>query len=190
MASSYTIAFTVHGRPVRWERTSQDPRSLRRHHFEKKAVTAGKADVAEAFVEALEDLGYPDQLWPWEGPCSLRLRYVYQAPKDSWPGFECVKTPDLDNLAKLVQDALNGVAYRDDRQLVRLEVERVYGQREHSSIELRFWSQPPKPPAPPRAKKPPQPSKRAGKTADPSPELTAALQLLLAPENTNERTPK
>lgn len=140
---TYTIAFAVHGHPQRWERTGQAGPGG--HRFEKSTVRHAKADVAACFVSALEDLGYPDDLWPWEGPCRLRLRSVFQRPRDWWPGRECVKTPDLDNLAKLVQDALNGVAYRDDRQLIRLEVERVYGDRERSEIELEFFHNTPKP---------------------------------------------
>lgn len=34
--------------------------------------------------------------------------------------------PDADNIAKLVLDSLNGLAYRDDAAIVRLTVEKVY----------------------------------------------------------------
>ncbi len=34
--------------------------------------------------------------------------------------------PDLDNIAKSVLDALNGLAYLDDKQIVFLEVEKFY----------------------------------------------------------------
>lgn len=37
-----------------------------------------------------------------------------------------VKRPDLDNIAKAVLDALNGLAYQDDSQIVRLVVEKYY----------------------------------------------------------------
>ena len=37
-----------------------------------------------------------------------------------------VHTPDLDNLAKFVMDALNGVIYTDDRQVVRLILRKTY----------------------------------------------------------------
>lgn len=36
------------------------------------------------------------------------------------------KAPDVDNIAKLVLDALNGVAYIDDRQVVSLFCEKIY----------------------------------------------------------------
>ena len=38
-----------------------------------------------------------------------------------------IKKPDCDNIAKAILDALNGVAYDDDKQVVRLHVEKEYG---------------------------------------------------------------
>lgn len=35
--------------------------------------------------------------------------------------------PDLDNVQKAVCDALNGIAYEDDSQIVKVNVEKVYG---------------------------------------------------------------
>ena len=37
-----------------------------------------------------------------------------------------IKVPDIDNLAKFVMDALNGVLYTDDRQIVRLTLKKTY----------------------------------------------------------------
>ena len=36
------------------------------------------------------------------------------------------KKPDVDNVAKSVLDALNGVAWLDDSQVVRLEISKSY----------------------------------------------------------------
>ena len=57
------------------------------------------------------------------GPVSLILRFVMPrpkaTPKRSTP--PAVKKPDLDKLARAVLDALSGVAYRDDSQVVSLD---------------------------------------------------------------------
>lgn len=37
------------------------------------------------------------------------------------------KKPDIDNIAKVVLDALNGVAYRDDTQVIELDLIKSYG---------------------------------------------------------------
>lgn len=45
-------------------------------------------------------------------------------------------SPDLDNIAKAIMDGLNGVAYRDDRQVVCLSVQRIKGREERVEILL------------------------------------------------------
>lgn len=37
-----------------------------------------------------------------------------------------LKKPDVDNIAKIILDALNGIAYRDDKQVVTLLVKKSY----------------------------------------------------------------
>lgn len=40
------------------------------------------------------------------------------------------KKPDADNIAKVICDALNGVAYGDDTQIIKLEVLKAYTERQ------------------------------------------------------------
>lgn len=42
----------------------------------------------------------------------------------------CPKKPDCDNIAKSILDALNGIAYDDDAQIVELSVSKVYSATE------------------------------------------------------------
>lgn len=42
----------------------------------------------------------------------------------------CPKKPDCDNIAKSILDALNGIAYDDDAQIVDLSVSKVYSATE------------------------------------------------------------
>lgn len=48
-----------------------------------------------------------------------------------------IKKPDLDNLAKSVLDALNGIVYLDDAQLVSLHVTKVYAHNPGVDIMVR-----------------------------------------------------
>jgi Holliday junction resolvase RusA-like endonuclease len=47
------------------------------------------------------------------------------------------KKVDADNLAKIVLDALNGVAYEDDKQISKLTVTKVYGKDPRVEVTLR-----------------------------------------------------
>ena len=47
------------------------------------------------------------------------------------------KKPDTDNIAKIVLDALNGLAYPDDKQVVELQVLKTYDLDGYVEVELR-----------------------------------------------------
>jgi Holliday junction resolvase RusA-like endonuclease len=75
-----------------------------------------------------------------EGPVALTIRFVRQYPK-TMSGkkreyAQPVTRPDWDNLSKAVCDALNGVAYRDDSQLVDVHVSKSYGDEPKTVITL------------------------------------------------------
>ena len=44
--------------------------------------------------------------------------------------------PDADNIAKAVCDALNGIAYKDDKQINCLTVDKVWADDEIERIEI------------------------------------------------------
>ncbi|WP_460268332.1 RusA family crossover junction endodeoxyribonuclease [Clostridium sp. CTA-17] len=48
------------------------------------------------------------------------------------------KKPDVDNIAKIILDSLNGVAYKDDSQIVDLRIIKSYTEEtERVEFELR-----------------------------------------------------
>lgn len=47
------------------------------------------------------------------------------------------KKPDCDNIAKIILDALNGIAYHDDSQVVGLVVTKHYAEEPRVEVELR-----------------------------------------------------
>ena len=46
------------------------------------------------------------------------------------------KKPDIDNIAKIVLDALNKLAYKDDTQITKLEIEKVYADQAKLYISI------------------------------------------------------
>ena len=53
--------------------------------------------------------------------------------------LEPTKKPDCDNIAKVILDALNGVAYHDDSQVVELVVHKHYA--ETTRVNVTLWSE-------------------------------------------------
>ena len=83
---------------------------------------------------------------PLEGPLELCLFFCFKRPA-SWPaarrhkvdmGYESYYTgkPDLDNLVKLVKDAGNGILWRDDAQVVKLEAHKMYSSESETGIQV------------------------------------------------------
>ena len=48
-----------------------------------------------------------------------------------------ITKPDWDNLGKIVSDSLNGIAYRDDSQIVDARVRKIYSNEPRT--EIRIW---------------------------------------------------
>ena len=44
--------------------------------------------------------------------------------------------PDTDNIAKSILDSLNGIAYKDDKQIVSLKVDKYYSEVPSVSVEI------------------------------------------------------
>lgn len=71
---------------------------------------------------------------PLTGPVRLKVSAVWPWPK-SWSARKRLtagahyKTsrPDADNIGKLIGDALNGVAWLDDAQVVEVSITKQYG---------------------------------------------------------------
>lgn len=74
---------------------------------------------------------------PEEGPLRARIYFGLPIPKSETKTNKALmlarkvfpaKKPDLDNLAKAVLDALNGVAYKDDSQIVTVLSKKNYSE--------------------------------------------------------------
>ena len=49
-----------------------------------------------------------------------------------------VTKPDTDNILKIIKDALNGVFWKDDAQVVHDEIIKVYSAEPHVSVEVEY----------------------------------------------------
>lgn len=92
--------------------------------------------VAEAFRAAGGTMG---------NYAAIRIRAYYLIPqrtrKDILEGMisgkiRPAKKPDLDNVLKIIMDALAGVAFEDDNQIVQAYVEKFYGEEPRVEVTL------------------------------------------------------
>jgi Holliday junction resolvase RusA-like endonuclease len=98
-----------------------------------RAFTDAKTANAEAWVKACAVQTFTGT--PIAGPVSVQLEIGVAVPK-SWPkkrradalagAIWPTTKPDLDNQIKLIGDALNGIVWQDDAQIVRAVVSRRY----------------------------------------------------------------
>ena len=77
-------------------------------------------------------------------PLEMIIEFHMKMP-DSWSNKKrfrmnlspCTKHTDLDNLTKTVQDALNGVAFADDSQIVSLKANKLWCDKGETYVIIR-----------------------------------------------------
>ena len=85
---------------------------------------------------------------PLSAALVVRLRFLMPRPKAHFrtgkfanvlkpkaPALH-TRTPDTDNMAKFVLDALNRVFYVDDSQIIRIECEKAYGAEDDENVRI------------------------------------------------------
>lgn len=128
------FSFTVDGAPVAKGR----PRFARRGSFV-TTYTPKNTAAAENQI-AKEALQYIPE--PITEPVALRIVFYMPIPKsyskkrsEALKNAPHIKRPDVDNLAKLVLDALNGIAWAGDSQVYSMSVEKRYSDMPRTEIE-------------------------------------------------------
>lgn len=111
------------------------PRVVRRgRHYGVKDPEASRR-----FKRELALLAGPHRLDPLpQGPLLLIVTFHCKAPQRSKDGpiFKGTR-PDVDNLAKAVMDALQGILWRDDAQVAQLLATKRWARQ--GSIEVSLW---------------------------------------------------
>lgn len=63
----------------------------------------------------------------FDGPLKVEIELTFTRPKSAKRSHHTVR-PDASNCAKGIEDALNGIAWGDDSQIVELVVRKAYGE--------------------------------------------------------------
>lgn len=72
-----------------------------------------------------------------EGPLVVDLLFHFRPPRTATRRRHPVVRPDGENLAKGILDALNGVLYHDDSQVVDLLIRKRYSETEGVRVDIR-----------------------------------------------------
>ena len=131
-----TVIFTIPG----VARGKQRPRATRQGRVYTPAQTVN----AEAYVKMLA-VGAMNGEKPFEGALEATFNISVAIPKsftrrdreriekrDLWP----TSKPDIDNVVKLLCDAMNGICYGDDKQIVDLLVTKSYAANAETVVMI------------------------------------------------------
>lgn len=127
------VLFVIPGKPCAWQRA----RSNGKVRFDSPEQAQNKATIKQIGAAAMD--GRP----PLEGPLEVHVSAFWLYPKSmskkrrgTYGSHFHTSRPDGDNLAKLVGDALNGIVWRDDSQIVTLQVTKRYAIHQQTVIRV------------------------------------------------------
>ena len=76
-------------------------------------------------------------------PIKIKIKAYFEPPKSTSKkkykelmGQPYIKRPDIDNIVKAILDGLNGIAYTDDNQVTKLEVQKLYSDKARTEVEI------------------------------------------------------
>jgi Holliday junction resolvase RusA-like endonuclease len=111
-----------------------------------RAITPKQTVSYENYVKLAYSQAYPGRV-PFEKdvPLLVSIKAYFKTPASvSKKKHQAMledrirptKKPDCDNIAKAVLDALNGIAYYDDSQVVTVTVEKLYSDTPRVEVEM------------------------------------------------------
>ena len=133
------IVFEIKGQPM----GKQRPKFARAGGFT-KTYTPKETVNYETFVK----LCYHQQCKEYFGkkPLFVHIKAYYKIPTSYSfkKKMQCysgdirpITKPDVDNIAKIICDSLNGVAYDDDKQIVELKIEKFYALEPRVMVRIK-----------------------------------------------------
>ena len=109
-----------------------------------KAYTPTNTKDYELLVKQYFKIKYP-RFVPLENRLAVKIVATFKVPKTTTKKdreqiekglISPTKKPDIDNIVKIILDALNQMAFKDDTQITKLEVEKVYGEEKKVYVAI------------------------------------------------------
>ena len=118
-------SFTVHGEPV----SKQRARVTGRGTYTPAKTREAEAEVRNRYFASLDLLASDADDRDEDGSYAVHITFTNGNRRRR----------DLDNMTKLVLDALNGVAWVDDVQVVEIRATKVQGERGQGRTDVQIW---------------------------------------------------
>lgn len=109
-----------------------------------RAYTPENTKDYEMLIKQYFKLKYPRYI-PLENRVAVKIIAQFKIPKTvTKKDKELIKAgklsptkkPDIDNIVKIILDALNKMAFKDDNQITKIEVEKIYGEEEKIYVSI------------------------------------------------------
>ena len=133
------ITFVINGEPEAKQRPRMSIRNGYARAYTPKATANYENKVMLCYQEAIKDMGLTDYLFKNGDYVKISIVAYFSLSKGDYgkkglnksgrykiDNVYCDKHKDLDNIVKIVLDGLNHVAYRDDKQVVSIEAQKVW----------------------------------------------------------------
>jgi len=131
------ITFTVPGDPVPQPRHKITTRGRFAHAY------IPKSHAIHAYREAIAKAARDAGATPTERePLTLTIELVFKRPASHYTkqglrkGAPILPRPDVSNCQKGIEDALNGIAWKDDKQIGKAIVEKTYGDEARTTVRV------------------------------------------------------
>lgn len=134
----HKVEFSVPGKPFGKQRPKFVSRGKFARAYTPKETVNYENLVKYSYIQTVGDLKL-------HGPIKANIQGVFPIPKSSskkekelmiQSKIPHTKKPDCDNMAKCVLDALNEIAYDDDSQVCKLNVDKIYGEHPKIIVSL------------------------------------------------------
>lgn len=134
------VEFTVLGEPKGKGRPRFTTKNGYARAYTPSATTEYEQLIQFAYKSQCRGVMFDDNI-----PLSLHIKSYHKIPKNTSKKQKALmlsgdirptKTPDADNIIKIICDALNGVAYYDDKQVVEVSIHKFYSDEPRADVEI------------------------------------------------------
>lgn len=138
---SNILSFDIPGQPIGQGRPKFTTINGHAKAYDPEKSRNYKAYVRMLATQAMKDSGFT----MIEGPCVLSIIAYFEIPKSKSKKFReaallkyeyPTKKPDLSNIIKGIEDALNGLVYKDDACIVNLSCEKFYSDNPRVEVYI------------------------------------------------------